>query len=554
MRLIEQCYRVLCCLLLSILLISCGGAASDSEGSDSDKQLPANIISSVYFKDLNSEAGKVSGQVVIETAGIEQENALAESVQVFWADRLGNKMGDHFYQTDGQAVYRLEAIEGVVIPEGAEAMVLYPANSAGLSTYGSLLFFHDFIGNAQLSGIGGNELKPWRYGENRPHISIHRQDNGRCIFDNGRVSVIDMNNARDQIFEANRGAGVPNKVDDHAFPIYSFICDEQPIHNERSIVDEVGVWTYSTLNDAMFYGDIVYDTFLEYLGEPPLEDKLRLRVHYGHQFDVIAYWDGAYANFGDGYLTHYSLATLDIIAHEIAHGVLDRISALKIYGQTMSKDARTLHEAFGDISGVMAKYQLYGEASWLHGGESNGDMRRLDAIITEPGAIPSFLDYDEAGDNFYKRIGIITYPFYVLSQRWGLETAYRLYLQAAKACWEPETNLVDAARCIASQAELNGQSELDVVEAFKTVKISLLEDDLISHFVFEANGLALSFMDNSRNTQMQTSWRWDFGDGTTSLESNPEHTYVEAGDYIVRLVLTNDDREDSFQRIVSVSE
>ena len=32
-----------------------------------------------------------------------------------------------------------------------------------------------------------------------------------------------------------------------------------------------------------------------------------------------------------------------------------------------------------------------------------------------------------------------------------------------------------------------------------------------------------------------TSWRWDFGDGTSSTERHPQHTYPKAGEYIVTL-------------------
>jgi len=37
-----------------------------------------------------------------------------------------------------------------------------------------------------------------------------------------------------------------------------------------------------------------------------------------------------------------------------------------------------------------------------------------------------------------------------------------------------------------------------------------------------------------------TQWLWDFGDGTTSSEANPEHTYTEAGNYTVSLTVTAD--------------
>ncbi len=36
-----------------------------------------------------------------------------------------------------------------------------------------------------------------------------------------------------------------------------------------------------------------------------------------------------------------------------------------------------------------------------------------------------------------------------------------------------------------------------------------------------------------------TSWQWDFGDGTTSTERNPTHTFTETGTYRVNLTVTN---------------
>ena len=42
-------------------------------------------------------------------------------------------------------------------------------------------------------------------------------------------------------------------------------------------------------------------------------------------------------------------------------------------------------------------------------------------------------------------------------------------------------------------------------------------------------------------TNNATSWLWDFGDGTTSTEKNPVHTYTEAGYYETKLTATSDD-------------
>jgi PKD repeat protein len=49
--------------------------------------------------------------------------------------------------------------------------------------------------------------------------------------------------------------------------------------------------------------------------------------------------------------------------------------------------------------------------------------------------------------------------------------------------------------------------------------------------------LAMAFTDKSAGNP--TTWRWDFGDGVTSTEQNPTHTYTRAGTYGVTLRVTN---------------
>lgn len=49
--------------------------------------------------------------------------------------------------------------------------------------------------------------------------------------------------------------------------------------------------------------------------------------------------------------------------------------------------------------------------------------------------------------------------------------------------------------------------------------------------------LNVSFTDKS--TGYPESWNWDFGDGSTSTEQKPVHTYSEAGKYTVNLTVTN---------------
>jgi PKD repeat protein len=49
--------------------------------------------------------------------------------------------------------------------------------------------------------------------------------------------------------------------------------------------------------------------------------------------------------------------------------------------------------------------------------------------------------------------------------------------------------------------------------------------------------LTVEFTDKS--TGSPTAWKWCFGDGTSSTDENPVHTYCEAGKYNVTLTVNN---------------
>jgi len=64
--------------------------------------------------------------------------------------------------------------------------------------------------------------------------------------------------------------------------------------------------------------------------------------------------------------------------------------------------------------------------------------------------------------------------------------------------------------------------------------------------------LNVGFTDNS--TGAPTSWAWDFGDGNTSKDQNPVHTYYLAGNYSVNLTVSNENGTDSKLATITVSE
>ncbi|NHF58608.1 PKD domain-containing protein [Flavobacteriaceae bacterium TP-CH-4] len=92
---------------------------------------------------------------------------------------------------------------------------------------------------------------------------------------------------------------------------------------------------------------------------------------------------------------------------------------------------------------------------------------------------------------------------------------------------------------------------------FFVILIGCEEDDPTADapytlFTFEVADLTVAFRNGS--TDNPESYNWDFGDGQTSTEVNPTHTYQEGGTYTVVLTASNGSGEDQFERTVSVTE
>jgi PKD repeat protein len=61
--------------------------------------------------------------------------------------------------------------------------------------------------------------------------------------------------------------------------------------------------------------------------------------------------------------------------------------------------------------------------------------------------------------------------------------------------------------------------------------------------------LTVNFTDTSTaGTSAIKSWLWEFGDGETSTEANPSHTYNDPGSYSVSLTVTTDDGQDTVSK------
>ena len=90
-------------------------------------------------------------------------------------------------------------------------------------------------------------------------------------------------------------------------------------------------------------------------------------VHYGHDYDN-AFWDGTQMVFGDGdgVVFHRFTLAVDVIGHELTHGVTELTAGLVYHGQSGA-----LNESISDVFGSLVKQHSLGqkadEADWLIG-------------------------------------------------------------------------------------------------------------------------------------------------------------------------------------------
>jgi PKD repeat protein len=78
----------------------------------------------------------------------------------------------------------------------------------------------------------------------------------------------------------------------------------------------------------------------------------------------------------------------------------------------------------------------------------------------------------------------------------------------------------------------------------------VVEAGPVAGYLTDIADLAVNFTDISSG--QATEWSWDFGDGNTSAEQNPTHSYTEAGEYQVTLTITNGSCYSVYQQIIEV--
>ncbi|MFC3396395.1 M4 family metallopeptidase [Brenneria rubrifaciens] len=124
------------------------------------------------------------------------------------------------------------------------------------------------------------------------------------------------------------------------------------------------------VDEAYNYLGVTYDFFWQIFQRNSLDNEglaLSGSVHYGQNYQN-AFWNGQQMVFGDGdgkILNRFTIA-IDVVAHELAHGIIDNEVGLIYFRQSGA-----LNESLSDVFGSMVKQfhlgQTVEQADWIVG-------------------------------------------------------------------------------------------------------------------------------------------------------------------------------------------
>jgi vibriolysin len=302
------------------------------------------------------------------------------------------------------------------------------------------------LANAEATGPGGNaKTGRYEYGVDFPALQV-TQAGAYCTTENANVGTFNM---------ANRTSGPGT--------LWRFLCP-------NSAGDDVNQG-YGPINDAHYFGGVVFDMYRSYLATTPLRQKLVLRVHYGTRYEN-AFWDGSAMTFGDGDRTFYPLVGLDVVAHEVSHGFTEQNSGLVYTNQSGG-----MNEAFSDIAGEAAEWFSRGRNDLLVGAEifksGGGALRYMCEPPRDGVSIGHARDY-RAGMPVHYSSGVYNKAFCTLAKTggWDAEKAFKVFARANMLYWRSNETFDGGACGVQRSAADIGLREADVVAAFGQVGVT----------------------------------------------------------------------------------
>jgi len=102
--------------------------------------------------------------------------------------------------------------------------------------------------------------------------------------------------------------------------------------------------------------------------------------------------------------------------------------------------------------------------------------------------------------------------------------------------WDPNPNGYQVTLTVSNTSQTSSKSSTDRIKIFESLDARFSADKVSGYVPLEVN-----FKDESLGGAGIEGWEWDFGDGNSSTQREPTHTYTSAGNYTVSLTITRSD-------------
>jgi len=243
------------------------------------------------------------------------------------------------------------------------------------------------------------------------------------------------------------------------------------------------------VNEAFDFSGNTYDFYREIFNRNSVDGKgMRLdsSVHYGNSFDN-AFWNGQQMVYGDGDGQLFDRFTkcLDVVAHELTHGVTQFTAQLEYQDQPGA-----LNESMSDVFGTMVKQYILKQdvtqADWLIGagllipkaGTNRTALRSMKAPGTayddpelgkdpQPAKMSNY--YTGGGDNGGVHInsGIPNHAFYLAATAIGgnsWEVTGKIWYEALTTRLQSQSQFADAAAATREIAQKHSPAAFKAVD------------------------------------------------------------------------------------------
>ncbi len=209
---------------------------------------------------------------------------------------------------------------------------------------------------------------------------------------------------------------------------------------------------------------------------------LIFNVHYRNNYNN-AFWDGDEMAFGDGDGNNFIgfANSIDVIAHELMHGITQFIANLQYYSQSGS-----LNEHFSDVFGTIIKQKILNQtpqsADWLIGNDTIGPNFPGIALrsMSNPGTANDYDSQPDHMNNYYSgnednqgvhiNSGIPNKAFYIATMILGLEVTELIWFETLKRLWATSNfhDMLDTVLIVTTSLVENGSIPEYSIETVET--------------------------------------------------------------------------------------